>query len=102
MACSVEYEYHNNEGDIMDIQALIILAEMLDKARRQANAIDDPEISSQRGVYGTIVLALGRTLEQIIGSGYEATRYATSDRVYESIVDGNTVRQALEAEGITV
>lgn len=84
----------------MDMQALIILAEMLDKARRQANAIDDLTIQSQRGVYGQIALALHSTLEQIIGAGMEATRYATADRVYDSILDGNTVRQALAEYGV--
>lgn len=84
----------------MERQALIILAEMLDKARIQANAIDEYAIQSQRGVYGTIALALHRTLEEIIGAGKEDIRTVTANRVYDSILDGNTVRQALEGEGI--
>jgi len=80
-------------------EALIELAETLDKARLQANAIDELVIQSQRGVYGTIALSLHDTLEEIIGAGYEATRYAHADRVYDSILDGNTVREALKAVG---
>lgn len=76
-------------------EALIGLAETLDKARLQANAIDDLTIQSQRGVYGQIALSLHYTLEQIIGAGKDDIFNATADRVYDSILDGNTVREAL-------
>jgi hypothetical protein len=79
----------------MDREALIELAETLDKARLQANAIDDLVIQSQRGVYGTIALALHDTLEQIIGAGKDDIFNASADRVYDSILDGNTVREAI-------
>lgn len=78
----------------MEREALIILAEMLDKARIQANAIDLLVIQSQRGVYGQIVLALHDVLEQIVGDTEDPSLDA--DKVYVSIfADGNTVRQAL-------
>lgn len=81
----------------MDFQALIILAEMLDKARRQANSIADTE--SEYGVYGEIKKALIATLEIVC---YNSGNHATLGyRVYNSIEsDGNTVRQALALEGI--
>lgn len=83
----------------MDTQALIILAEMLDKARRQANSIRDTE--SESGVYGEIKKAMTSTLEIICyNSGHHAT---LGFRVYDSIdMNGETVRQALAKEGITV
>jgi len=91
--------FFKDEVEIVDEkrEALIELAETLDKARLQANAIDELVIQSQRGVYGTIALSLHDTLEQIVGAGYDATRYAHADRVYDSILDGNTVREALKA-----
>lgn len=68
-------------------EALIELAETLDKARLQANAIE--EAAPQRGVYGDIHIALVNTLA-LITDDHEA--------VYASIMeDGNTVRQALKA-----
>jgi hypothetical protein len=81
----------------MDLQALIILAEMLDKARMQANSIADTE--SEQGVYGEVKRALTSTLEIICyNSGHHPT---LGYRVYESMsMNGDTVRQALEAEGI--
>lgn len=78
-------------------EALIELAETLNKARLQANAIDEYVIQSQRGVYGTIALALHDTLEQIIGAGRDDIFSATADRVYDSVLDGNTIREALAA-----
>ena len=78
-------------------EALIELAATLDKARLQANAIDEYVIQSQRGVYGTIALSLHDTLEQIVGAGKDDIFYATADRVYDSVLDGNTIRQALAA-----
>lgn len=68
-------------------EALIELAETLDKARLQANAIE--AAASQLGVYGVVVEALTDTLELIVGE-------QNSEAVYESIMaDGNTVREAL-------
>jgi hypothetical protein len=78
-------------------EELILLAETLDAARRQANAIGDSGVSSQSGVYGTIALALGYTLEHIIWTGKEATLRATASRVYGSILEGKSVREALAA-----
>jgi hypothetical protein len=80
-------------------EALIELADTLDKARLQANAIDEYVIQSQHGVYGTIAMALHDTLGEIVGHDYDATRYAHSDRVYDSILDGNPVREALKVVG---
>lgn len=89
--------FYESELELVDEkrEALIELAETLDKARLQANAIHDAEVSSQRGIYGTVALALHRTLEEIMGAGKVATRNATADRVYDSLLDGNTVREAL-------
>lgn len=78
-------------------EALIELAETLDKARLMANAIDELVIQSQRGVYGQIALSLHDTLELIVGAGKEATFNAHADRVYDALIDGNTVREALKA-----
>ena len=76
----------------MDREALIILAEMLDKARIQANAID--AAAPQSGVYGKIRVAFIDTLTLITED------YSVALDVYTSIMeDGNTVRQALEKEG---
>lgn len=75
-------------------EALIELAETLDKARLQANAI--PETADQNGTYGKIVQALTETL----GSYFYAsnTHYTMAYKAYESIAfDGNTVREALKA-----
>ena len=93
-----ESGFFHKELELVDEkrEALIELAETLDKARLQANAIDELVIQSQRGVYGTIALALHDTLGEIVGHGYDATRYAHSDRVYDSILDGNSVREALK------
>jgi hypothetical protein len=74
----------------MEEQALIILAEMLDKARMQANSIE--ATAPQFGVYGKIHNALVDTLTLITKD------YTKALDVYASIMeDGNTVRQALEA-----
>jgi hypothetical protein len=78
-----------------DREALIRLAETLNTARLQANAIENYEVASQRGIYGTIVLALGRTLEELVGNTEYTTQYAISNRVYDSVLDGNSVREAL-------
>ena len=78
-------------------EALIRLAETLDKARLQANASENYEVASQRGIYGTIVLALMRTVEELVGNTEYTTQYAIANRVYDSILDGNSVREALAA-----
>lgn len=71
----------------MDKEALIILAEMLDKARIQANAIE--ATAPQDGVYGRIVIAEVETLA-LVTDAYVA------QRVYADILkSGNTVREAL-------
>lgn len=80
----------------MEKQALIILAEMLEKARQQANSVDNYVIHSQQGVYGQISQALTDTLEQIIGDDDPNASW-TAGKIYQSLLDGNTVRQALEA-----
>jgi hypothetical protein len=82
-----------SELELVDLkrEALIELAETLDRARQQANAISIPVIESQRGVYGQIELALHDVVEQIVGE--DIIEVAT---VYTSIVaGGNTVREAL-------
>jgi hypothetical protein len=83
-----ERGFYERELDLVgkdDREALITLAETLDSARQQANAIDSA--APQSGVYGKIHVALVDTLH-LITEDYED--------VYESIMaDGNTVRQAL-------
>lgn len=75
----------------MERKALIILASMTDKARIQANAIDTTAATS--GVYGKLSDALKETLALI-----EPDRV---DDLYQSILDGNSVAAALEAEGLS-
>lgn len=75
--------------DAMDTKALIILAEMLNKARIQANAIEATE--SQDGVYGEIVTSLKRTLAIMTGDAH------TASRVYENLLNCSSVKEALEA-----
>jgi len=70
----------------MEHEALIILAEMLDKARRQANSIE--ATAPQHGVYGNISDTLVEVLCLLTG------RHEVGD-IYDSLLDGNTVRQAL-------
>lgn len=69
----------------MDEKALIILAEMLDKARIQANAIKVAET----GVYGSIAVALLDTL--ILLSDPRIAAIA-----YQNILDGCSVDEALD------
>lgn len=69
----------------MERTALIILASMTDRARIQANAIDATAATS--GVYGKLSEALKQTLALI-----EPDR---ADDLYQSILDGNTVTEAL-------
>ncbi len=91
--------FFESEIELVDSEreALIELAETLDKARKQANASGNYVIESQRGVYGQIALSLHDTLEEIVGAGKDAIFNASADRVYDSILDGNTVREALAA-----
>jgi hypothetical protein len=70
----------------MDKEALIILAEMLDKARIQANAIE--VTAPQAGVYGNI----SDTLVEVLCLLTE--RFEVGD-IYDSLLNGNTVREAL-------
>lgn len=73
----------------MDKEALITLAETLDHARLQANAIE--ATAPQSGVYGRIVIAEIETLSLI-------TDAYTSQRVYDEILNsGISVREALAA-----
>lgn len=74
--------------DAMDTKALIILAEMLNKARIQANAIE--ATAPQSGVYGDIVTSLKRTLAILTGDAHSASR------VYEELLDCSSVTEALE------
>jgi hypothetical protein len=66
---------------------LITLAETLDEARRQANAI--PETESWAGVYGDIANTLIKVLSLITDSVIDGRI------VYDGLLDGNTVREAL-------
>jgi hypothetical protein len=70
-------------------EALIELAETLDKARLQANAIETT--APQRGVYGKIAVVLTDTLEQVF-EGNVTHAFLTYDAMVES---GLTVREAL-------
>lgn len=71
---------------------LLTLATTLDKARLEAN--DHEATAPQTGVYGDIVTALVDVLRLIVGSK------GVADQVYNSILDGNTVAEALRiAEG---
>lgn len=73
--------------DAMDEKALIILAEMLNKARIQANAIE--ATAPQSGVYGEIVTSLKRTLA-ILTDAHRASR------IYEALLDCSSVKEAME------
>lgn len=78
-------------------EALIRLAETLDLARQQANAIDIYVIQSQRGVYGQISQSLHDTLEQILDSENEDENNTwEAGKLYASLLDGNSVREALK------
>lgn len=68
-------------------EALIDLAETLDRARRQANAIE--ETADQFGVYGDVCVALKEVLLLIEG-GYKTEAYG------HILDDGSTVREALD------
>lgn len=74
--------------DAMDEKALIILAEMLNKARIQANAIE--VTAPQSGVYGDIVKPLKLTLALL-------TDAHTASRIYDALLDCSSVKEAMEA-----
>jgi hypothetical protein len=71
-------------------EALINLANHLDVARMQANDIEDTALKTR--VYVDIVNALKDTLVLITGDQERA------EKVYASILDGNTAERALEWE----
>lgn len=72
----------------MDEKALIILAQMLDKARIQANAIE--VTAPQSGVYGDIAKALEGTLTFLTDAGIAA-------RIYDDIIEnGSSVQEAVK------
>ena len=75
-------------------EALIRLAETLDTARLQANASDAYTIQSQNGVYGQIAQALLDTLE-VIFVDHVDDHNLFANLAYNSLLDGNTVREAL-------
>ena len=75
--------------DATDEKALIILAEILNKARIQANAIE--VTAPQSGVYGDIVTSLKRTLVLLTNDAH------TASRVYEALLDCSSVSEAMEA-----
>ncbi|QOP66864.1 hypothetical protein SEA_ODYSSEY395_115 [Arthrobacter phage Odyssey395] len=68
---------------------LIVIAEAIDSARLLAN--QNERTAPQVGVYGTLVTALKDTLDLITGDWNRALD------VYASILDGNSVEQALDA-----
>jgi hypothetical protein len=74
----------------MDFEKLIELAESLNVARYDANAI--PEVASQDDAYGDIAEALKKVLRRIVGTREEA------ERVYGFIVESDEpVRNCLVA-----
>jgi hypothetical protein len=72
-------------------EGLIQLADTLDKARLQANAIE--ATAPQRGVYGNISDTLVEVLCLLTG------RFEVGD-IYDALMDGNTVREALTIAGV--
>lgn len=76
--------------------ALVALAQQINEARIAANAIEATE-SSLYGVYGILSHALYDVIIRVV-EGFDRRGF-----VFESILDGNTVQQALsalKAEGI--
>lgn len=67
---------------------LLTLATTLDKARLEAN--DHEATAPQTGVYGDIVTALIDVIRLIVGSK------GVAEQVYEAILDGMTVAEALD------
>jgi hypothetical protein len=72
-------------------EGLIQLADTLDKARLQANAIE--VTAPQHGVYGYISDTLVEVLCLLTG------RFEVGD-IYDALMDGNTVREALAIAGV--
>ncbi|UYL87480.1 hypothetical protein SEA_PUREGLOBE5_117 [Arthrobacter phage Pureglobe5] len=68
---------------------LIVIAEAIDSARLFAN--QNERTAPQAGVYGDLVKALKDTLALITGD------YVRALDVYQSILDGNSVQEALDA-----
>lgn len=68
--------------------SLLPVAEAIDAARLNANA--DDRTAPQGGVYGHLVTALKETL--VLMAGPER-----AERMYDSILDGNTIREARNA-----
>lgn len=81
--------FFESELELVDVkrEALIELAETLDSARLQANAIE--EMAPQSWVYGDIAQVLVVVLCALTG------RFEVGD-IYDLLLDGNTVREALE------
>jgi hypothetical protein len=65
----------------MDFEKLIALAESLNVARYDANAI--PEVAPQDDAYGDIAEALKKVLRRIVGTRAEA------ERVYDLLIDSD-------------
>jgi hypothetical protein len=84
------HSFFKAELELVDAEreALIELAETLDKARQQANAI--PAMAPQSGVYGDVSEALKRALAYEFGVW-------VANKIYASLLDGNTVREAIAA-----
>lgn len=91
--------FFKDEVEIVDEkrEALIELAETLDSARKQANAISIPVIESQRGVYGQIELSLVDTLEAYFEGQVDDTSLFANATLNSMIDSGNSVREALKA-----
>lgn len=85
-----ESGFFESELELLDErrEALIDLAETLNKARVQANAIE--EMAPQHGVYGDISQVMVEVLCTITGRGEVGD-------IYDSLLDGNTMREALKA-----
>lgn len=74
----------------MNTEAITTLASSLNIARIQANAIE--EAAPQNGVYGDVSTALKNTLFLLVPSR------ARVDAVYQGLLDGATVPEALAHE----
>jgi hypothetical protein len=97
LSAGIVVGYFFSELELLDAkcEALIELAETLDRARQQANAHPNYVIESGNGVHGQISHSLHDVLEQIVGDE-DGNGSWGAGRIYQSILDGNTVRQALD------
>lgn len=95
--CIVKLEKDNRSGgfftselELVDLrrEALIELAETLDKARLQANNINGADGDIYRTISGSLYDVLGAI------AGDEQVGY----RIYSYVLDGSTVREALTLE----